>query len=71
MRRPWHLVRVEPIGAIDDGRYKLGSCVRRRLLEGLTELWEAALDERRASASRSPVTAVDRLLVARQGGVEE
>jgi hypothetical protein len=42
--------------------------MRMRLLEGLTELWEAAMDERRALASRSPVAVLDRLLTARGEG---
>lgn len=41
------------------------AAMRRRLLDGLTGLWEAALDARRAMAARSPVAALDRLLLAR------
>jgi integrase len=37
----------------------------RRLLKGLTELWEAALDARLAVSPRSPVAVLDRLLIAR------
>jgi hypothetical protein len=44
--------------------------MRTRLLDDLTELWEGALDERRALASRSPVAVLDRLLTARGGGPE-
>jgi hypothetical protein len=36
--------------------------MRRRLMDGLTSLWEAALDERRAMNSGSPVVVLDRLL---------
>lgn len=36
--------------------------MRRRLMAGLTELWEAALDERRAFSPGSPVAVLDRLL---------
>ncbi len=39
----------------------------QRLLEGLTELWEAALQERREMASGSPVAVLDRLL---RNGIE-
>jgi hypothetical protein len=45
--------------------------MRRALLEGLTGLWESALDERRAMAARSPVAVLDRLLVARAKEVGE
>ena len=46
--------------------------MRRRLLDGLTQLWEAALTERRAMAPRSPVAVLHRLLTARRGrsGIE-
>jgi hypothetical protein len=33
-----------------------------RLLDGLTELWAAALDARREFSARSPVSVLDRLL---------
>ncbi|GAB2943177.1 hypothetical protein GCM10027280_34820 [Micromonospora polyrhachis] len=36
--------------------------MRRSLLEGLTELWESALDARREMSDRSPVSALDCLL---------
>ncbi|PRH80033.1 LacI family transcriptional regulator [Streptomyces solincola] len=39
--------------------------MRRRLLAGLTNQWEAALDARRAMHPRSPVQVLDRLLAAR------
>jgi hypothetical protein len=34
-----------------------------RLLDGLTALWTAALDARRAMSPRSPVSVLDRLLI--------
>jgi len=34
----------------------------RRLLEGLTDVWRAALNERRQLAPGSPVAVLDRLL---------
>jgi len=34
----------------------------QRLMDGLTELWEAALAERRAMSPGSPVAVLDRLL---------
>lgn len=36
--------------------------MRQRLMLGLTEQWEAALDTRRALCSTSPVRVLDRLL---------
>jgi integrase len=45
--------------------------MRRRLLDGLTELWTAALDARRALDSGSPVAALDRLLSDRRGEAGE
>ncbi|MDG4856724.1 LacI family DNA-binding transcriptional regulator [Streptomyces sp. T-3] len=39
--------------------------MRKRLLLGLTEQWEAALDARRAMCPHSPVAVLDRLLQAR------
>ena len=45
--------------------------MRRRLLDGLTELWEAALDARRALSPGSPVAILDRLLRHRTGEVGE
>jgi integrase len=38
------------------------AAMRRQLLDGLTGVWEAALDERRSLASGSPVDVLDRLL---------
>ncbi|GGK11568.1 hypothetical protein GCM10010124_00230 [Pilimelia terevasa] len=38
--------------------------MRRRLLDGLTAVWERALDDRRAISERSPVAVLDRLLSA-------
>jgi len=42
-----------------------------RLLDGLTDLWHAALEERRAMAPGSPVTVLDRLLRERWEKVGE
>ena len=41
------------------------SDLRRQLLDGLTSRWLESLDARLAIAPRSPVEALDRLLVAR------
>ncbi len=38
------------------------SGMRQRPLDGLTELWTAALEARRAFSPRSPVAVLDRLL---------
>jgi hypothetical protein len=40
--------------------------MRQRLMDGLTEVWEAALAARRAISPGSPVAVLDRLL--RSGG---
>jgi integrase len=40
--------------------------MRGRLLDGLTEVWTAALDVRRALDPGSPVATLDRLLIARR-----
>ncbi|MEH1055887.1 LacI family DNA-binding transcriptional regulator [Micromonospora sp. CPCC 206171] len=45
--------------------------MRRRLTDGLTEVWASALDARRAMAPRSPVAALDRLLAAGRGEAGE
>lgn len=39
--------------------------MRRRLMAGLTEQWEAALEVRRAMCTHSPVAVLDGLLDAR------
>lgn len=41
--------------------------MRNRLMGELTEQWEESLDARLAMQARSPVTALDALLRARQG----
>lgn len=41
--------------------------MRDRLMEDLTDLWRAALDERRSMSPRSPVAVLDRLLSERGG----
>ena len=43
--------------------------MRVQLLDGLTGLWEAALDARREMAPGSPVAILDRLLAARHAEV--
>lgn len=53
------------------GRYShVTAEMRGRLLDGLTGLWLAALDARRALSPRSPVAALDRLLSERAQGRE-
>jgi hypothetical protein len=47
------------------------AAMRAQLLEGLTGLWTAALDARRAMAPGSPVAVLDRLLTARRQEVEK
>lgn len=41
--------------------------MRRRLMEGLTELWIAALERRLQMAAGSPVTALDTVLKSHRG----
>jgi hypothetical protein len=45
--------------------------MRQRLMDGLTELWEAALGVRRAMAPGSPVAVLGQLLAARGHKVGE
>ncbi|WP_158840935.1 LacI family DNA-binding transcriptional regulator [Saccharothrix deserti] len=45
--------------------------MRARLLDGLTDAWESALDARSAMFSRSPVSVLDELLRARERKVGE
>ncbi|MCQ8772274.1 LacI family DNA-binding transcriptional regulator [Streptomyces telluris] len=56
----------ERLGHLDgsvQARYShITSGMRRRLMEGLTEVWEASLDARRAMCPRSQVAALDELL---------
>ena len=60
----------ERLGHLDgsiQARYShVTATMRRRLLDGLTEMWEAALEERCALAPGSPVAALDRLLSMRR-----
>ena len=39
--------------------------MRRQLMDGLTQLWEASLEARAAMNPHSPVAVLDRLLTAR------
>jgi hypothetical protein len=45
--------------------------MRQQLLDGLTTLWLAALDARRALSPRSPVDVLDGLLTAERPEVGE
>ena len=45
--------------------------MRARFLDGLTGLWVAALDARRALASASPAATLDRLLATRRGEADK
>ncbi|PWG08749.1 LacI family transcriptional regulator [Streptomyces sp. V2] len=45
------------------------TAMRERLMEGFTEVWEAALDARLAMNPRSPVKILDRLLLERAASV--
>jgi hypothetical protein len=49
-------------GAVQVRYSHVTSAMRRVLMDGLTGLWEAVLDERRAIAPGSPVAGLDRLL---------
>ena len=56
----------ERMGHLDgsvQARYShVTASMRHRLLAGLTEVWEAALEARRTISPRSPVAVLDRLL---------
>ena len=52
-------------GSVQARYSHITAAMRRTLLDGLTQRWEAALDERRAMAPNSPVGVLDRLLRAR------
>ena len=49
-------------GSVQARYSHITSGMTRRLLDGLTELWEVALAARREFDPRSPVAALDRLL---------
>jgi len=51
-------------GSVQARYSHITAIMTRRLLDGLTELWEAALDARRALAPRSPVAVLDQILSA-------
>jgi hypothetical protein len=52
-------------GSVQARYAHITSGMTRRLLDGLTELWAAALDARRDFSPRSPVPVLDRLLTER------
>ncbi|RZU50673.1 integrase-like protein [Krasilnikovia cinnamomea] len=58
-------------GSVQSRYVHITAAMRRALLDGLTELWVAALDERRAMAPGSPVAVLDRLLAERVKEVGE
>ncbi len=58
-------------GSVQARYSHITAAMRRQLLDGLTELWLAALDARRKLSPRSPVEALDRLLTTRRPEVEE
>jgi hypothetical protein len=58
-------------GSVQARYSHITAAMRSALLDGLTRLWLAALDARRALAPRSPVAVLDRLLVARAQEVGE
>jgi len=54
-------------GSVQAAYSHITAGMRRGLLDGLTGLWEASLDARRALAPGSPVAVLDRLLRQRAG----
>jgi integrase len=58
-------------GSVQARYSHITATMRRLLLDGLTDLWHAALDARLALSSRSPVAVLDRLLIERKREVEE
>jgi integrase len=58
-------------GSVQARYSHVSSEMRRRLLDGLTELWNAALEKRRAMNAGSPVTVLDNLLKTSDSGAEE
>jgi hypothetical protein len=58
-------------GSIQSRYTHITALMRSTLMDGLTRLWLAALDARRAMSPRSPVAVLDRLLVARAREVGE
>lgn len=53
---------VRPDGSVQARYSHATATMVQRLMDGLTELWEAALDARRELAPGSPVAVLDRLL---------
>jgi hypothetical protein len=51
-------------GSVQSRYTHITALMRQRLMDGLTELWNAALDARRAMSPGSPVATLDRLLKA-------
>ena len=64
-----HKLMDEQMGHEDgsvQARYShITAMMLERLLAGLTAAWESALDDRLAFSARSPVAALDRLLITR------
>ncbi|WP_170154719.1 LacI family DNA-binding transcriptional regulator [Lentzea atacamensis] len=61
--RPLQDERMGHLDGTVQGRYShVTQTMRDRLMEDLTEVWERALEARRAMSTRSPVVALDRLL---------
>jgi integrase len=52
-------------GSVQARYAHITSGMTQRLLDGLTDLWEAALDARRTYSPGSPVSLLDRLLAER------
>jgi hypothetical protein len=58
-------------GSVQARYLHVTAAMRAQLLDGLTGLWHAALDDRRALSPRSPVATLDRLLRERAREVGE
>lgn len=58
-------------GSVQSRYSHVTAAMRRQLFDGLTDLWLAVLDARRALAPGSPVAVLDRLLRQRSMDVGE
>ncbi len=70
VRVEWQLYELDTGEPVQARYTHVTSAMRRQLLEGLTGVWETALDELRAMAPGPSVAVLDRLLAERQGAGE-
>jgi hypothetical protein len=58
-------------GSVQARYSRITPAMRRQLVNGLTDMWSAALDDRRALSPGSPVATLDRVLRERAQEVGE